>query len=107
MVDPFVDARAPTETGQNPKATSPAKYLHPEGYAICPQLQVTTLVCLLLRSLGGEKGFEKNKKLCFSLMITLPKLNRAKACFYSILPVQRVQTLLKFFIKSCLVTGEY
>jgi len=101
------DARAPTETGHSPKATSPAKCIHPKGYTICPQLQVTTLVSLSFAEIRGEKGFEKNKKPCFSLKITLPKLNRANAYFYSILLIQRGQTSLMFFIKSRPVAGEY
>lgn len=91
MLDPVVDARTPTESGQRPKAISPAKYIHPEGYTICPQLQATTLVSLSLAEVRGGKAFEKNKKLCFSLQITLPKLNRAGAYFYSILPIHGVK----------------
>jgi len=62
---------------------------------------------LSFAEIRGEKGFEKNKKPCFSLKITLPKLNRANAYFYSLLLIQRGQTSLMFFIKSRPVAGEY
>lgn len=65
MLDPVVDARAPTETGQSPKVISPAKYIHPEGYTICPQLQVTTLASLSFAEVGVKKTLKRIKNYGF------------------------------------------
>lgn len=43
----------------------------------------------------------------FFSQVTLPKLNRTNAYFYSTPPVQRGQILLMFFIKFSPVAGEY
>lgn len=39
MLDPFVDAKAHTETGQSPKATSPAAHIHPKEMAMASVLR--------------------------------------------------------------------
>lgn len=108
MLDSFTNAGAHAETGQSPKATSPAKHIHPEErlyYSICPQIQVTTFVSLTFAEISA-KVFKRVRKY-----VSLPRSHcpssTVNAYFYSKPPVQRGQALLMLFIKFSPMAAEH